>query len=385
MEQNTNMHQLYGMDEEAYLKEYFNKVNSLTAICHNTECWLHGGYEELEVGKEYKVTYISVRRSSSLIMLEGFGNKAYNAGCFVIRENGKEINYTKERRFLSPHLLKMYKCRHEHYGHKIRISNHLQEIEEQYHVKILLAVESGSRAGGFASKDSDWDVRFIYVHEPKWYYQIEEQKDTIEIMFPDEVDASGWDLKKALRLFKRSNPSFFEWIHSPIIYEIDETFITEIKKMEDEYFDADKAMFHYNHIYKKHNDRYITENGLPLKRFLYYLRGILVCKWLTDNGTIPPVRFSELVDATIEDENIKKKIEHLLEQKKQSKEHNLEPVDEELFAWAEKWAEYYNQKVEKLRPEKKISSDEQLNKLMFDTVLRKASEPDEQPDIILFK
>lgn len=90
-------------------------------------------------------------------------------------------------------------------------------------------------------------------------------------------------------------------------------------------------MFHYNHIYKKHNDRYITENGLPLKRFLYYLRGILVCKWLSDKGTIPPVRFSELVDATIEDENIKKKIEYLLEQKKQSKEHNLEPVDEELF------------------------------------------------------
>lgn len=268
---------------------------------------------------------------------------------------------------------------------RTQISNHLREIEEQYNVKILFAVESGSRAWGFASKDSDWDVRFIYVHEPEWYFHIEEQKDTIEQMFPDEVDASGWDLKKALRLFKRSNPSFFEWIHSPIIYEMDETFIDEIKKMEDEYFDADKAMFHYNHIYKKHNDRYITENGLPLKRFLYYLRGILVCKWLTDKGTVPPVRFSELVDTTIEDENIKKKIEHLLEQKKQSKEHNLEPVDEELFSWAENWAEYYNQKVEKLRPEKKISSDEQLNKLMYDTVLRKASEPDEQPGIILFK
>lgn len=128
---------------------------------------------------------------------------------------------------------------------RTQISNHLQEIEEQYHVKILFAVESGSRAWGFASKDSDWDVRFIYVHEPEWYYHIEEQKGTIEMMFPDEVDASGWDLKKALRLFKRSNPSFFEWIHSPIIYEQDETFIDEIKKMEDEYFDSDKAMFYH--------------------------------------------------------------------------------------------------------------------------------------------
>lgn len=93
---------------------------------------------------------------------------------------------------------------------RTQISNHLREIEEQYNVKILFAVESGSRAWGFASKDSDWDVRFIYVHDPEWYFHIEEQKDTIEQMFPDEVDASGWDLKKALRLFKRSNPSFFD-------------------------------------------------------------------------------------------------------------------------------------------------------------------------------
>jgi predicted nucleotidyltransferase len=88
-----------------------------------------------------------------------------------------------------------------------RISKHLREIEEQHHIKILYAVESGSRAWGFSSPDSDWDVRFIYVHEPEWYFHIEEQKDTIEQMFPDETDMSGWDLKKALRLFKSSNPS----------------------------------------------------------------------------------------------------------------------------------------------------------------------------------
>ena len=88
-----------------------------------------------------------------------------------------------------------------------RICKHLREIEEQHHIKILYVVESGSRAWGFSSPDSDWDVRFIYVHEPEWYFHIEEQKDTIEQMFPDETDMSGWDLKKALRLFKSSNPS----------------------------------------------------------------------------------------------------------------------------------------------------------------------------------
>ena len=199
----------------------------------------------------------------------------------------------------------------EQYASQERISKHLREIEEQHHVKILYAVESGSRAWGFASPDSDWDVRFIYVHEPEWYFHIEEQKDTIEQMFPDETDMSGWDLKKALCLFKSSNPSLFEWIHSPIIYQMDETFINEIRQMEDQYFNKEKAMFHYNHIYKKHNDRYIKDYGLPLKRFLYYLRGILVYKWLTDEGTMPPVRFSELVNATVEDTSIKEKIAHL--------------------------------------------------------------------------
>lgn len=126
-------------------------------------------------------------------------------------------------------------------------------------------------------------------------------------MFPDETDMSGWDLKKAMRLFKSSNPSLFEWLHSPIIYQMDETFINEIRQMENQYFNKEKAMFHYNHIYKKHNDRYIKDYGLPLKRFLYYLRGILVCKWLSDKGTIPPVRFTELVNATVEDTDMEAK------------------------------------------------------------------------------
>ena len=266
-----------------------------------------------------------------------------------------------------------------------RICKHLREIEEQHHIKILYAVESGSRAWGFSSPDSDLDVRFIYVHEPEWYFHIEEQKDTIEQMFPDETDMSGWDLKKALRLFKSSNPSLFEWLHSPIIYQMDETFINEIRQMETQYFLKEKAMFHYNHIYKKHNDRYIKDYGLPLTRFLYYLRGILVCKWLSDKGTIPPVRFTELVNATVEDTDMKARIAHLLELKKRSNEHNLEPVDEQLFAWAQEWAEFYNQKVEQLHPEKKTSHDDKLNMLMYDTVNRMATAISNATSVLLLK
>ena len=378
MEQNNNMADLYGMSQTDYLREYFNKTDTLTAV------YLGESYTELDTGKEYKVSYISVGRSSSMILLEGFENKEYNTIHFKILENGKEIEYTKEKRFLSPHLLKVHKAMQEHYSIKERILGHLHEIEQQQHVKILYAVESGSRAWGFASPDSDWDVRFIYVHEPEWYFHIEEQKDTIEQMFPDETDMSGWDLKKALRLFKRSNPSLFEWLHSPIIYCKDEKFIGEIQQMEDQYFNREKAMFHYNHIYKKHNDRYIKDYGLPLKRFLYYLRGILVCKWLTDEGTVPPVRFSELVNATVEDTSIKEKIAHLLQLKKKSNEHNLEPVDEQLFSWAQEWAKFYDKKVEQIHPGKKTCLDDKLNKLMYDTVNRMAMEITNAPSVQLF-
>lgn len=170
MEQNNNMADLYGMSQTDYLREYFNKTDTLTAV------YLGGSYTELETGKEYKVSYISVGRSSSMILLEGFENKEYNTIYFKILENGKEIEYTKEKRFLSPHLLKVHKAMQEHYSIKEKILGHLHEIEQQHHIKILYAVESGSRAWGFSSPDSDWDVRFIYVHEPEWYFHIEEQR-----------------------------------------------------------------------------------------------------------------------------------------------------------------------------------------------------------------
>lgn len=106
---------------------------------------------------------------------------------------------------------------------------------------------------------------------------------------------------------------------------------------------------------------------------------------LDDKGTVPPVRFIELVEATVDDENIKDKIAHLLELKKQSSEHNLEPVDEELFNWAQDWAEIYDKKLEVIHPEKKVNLDTYLNQLMFDTVIRKAKEGINSTRIHLFE
>ena len=98
------------------------------------------------------------------------------------------------------------------------IQDNLNQIEEQHDVKILLAVESGSRAWGFASADSDYDVRFIYVHRPEQYLRIDSMKDVIEWQLDEVLDINGWDLRKALLAFAKGNPNVMEWANSPIIY-----------------------------------------------------------------------------------------------------------------------------------------------------------------------
>ena len=171
------------------------------------------------------------------------------------------------------------------------IHSDLKEIEEKYDVRILLAVESGSRAWGFASKDSDWDVRFIYVNKPEWYFSIDEQRDVIEEMFDNDIDAVGWDLKKALAQLKRSNPAFLEWIISPIVYRSDDSFMSGILPLAKQCFNPTKAMYHYQRIYVKHDERYLQKQGYPMKRFMYYLRGLLACQWIEKYNTLPPVSF----------------------------------------------------------------------------------------------
>lgn len=99
------------------------------------------------------------------------------------------------------------------------IREKLREIEEKEQVFILLAVESGSRAWGIASPDSDYDVRFIYVRKPEDYLRLDPVKDVIEWQLDEVLDINGWDLKKALIQFQRGNAALFEWAQSPIVYQ----------------------------------------------------------------------------------------------------------------------------------------------------------------------
>lgn len=100
------------------------------------------------------------------------------------------------------------------------ILQRLHTAEVEHGVRVLMAIESGSRAWGFASPNSDYDVRFIYVHPAHWYQAVdlEERRDVIEYPIVDDIDLNGWDLRKALRLYWKSNPALVEWLQSPITY-----------------------------------------------------------------------------------------------------------------------------------------------------------------------
>lgn len=362
------------MTEEEYIKKYFNAVDNLTAVCRINSGWSSGECPELEIGKIYQISHIGVLRSSTNIMLSDFPQKQYNSTCFDILENGMplDFDYTDDPRFLAPYLRKRRGIKLSDRMENIAIPNHLKDIEYRFNVKVLLAVESGSRAWGFESENSDWDVRFIYVHKPEWYFRVEEQRDVIEHMYEDDVDLAGWELRKALSLLRKSNPSLLEWFHSPKVYYIDEEFGKRIAEVEKDFFNPVKSMYHYNRIYNKHNERYLQQVGYHMKRFLYYLRGVLACQWIEQNKTIPPVRFKDLYEAMVTDNDIKVKIENLIEIKKEGKECDMISVDHELVEYAQRLADYYNESVGSFRPEQNKVSAGTLDAILYDMVKKNA-------------
>ena len=250
-----------------------------------------------------------------------------------------------------------------------RIYNCLRQIQEENDVRVLLAVESGSRAWGFASKDSDWDVRYVYVHRPEWYFHIEERRDVIENMFENDIDAVGWDLKKTLSQLKRSNPALMEWMKSPIVYKCDYKFMDALNEIIPKCYNPIRAMYHYHRIYVKHDERYLQKQGYPMKRFLYYLRGILACQWIERYKTIPPVKFQKLYEEMVSDPGIKQEIDTLIRYKTISKEMDMSEVPAKLVEYAKKYADYYIKVVNDFRPSFDNNGiNEVLNKLFFETV-----------------
>ena len=178
------------------------------------------------------------------------------------------------------------------------IKEKLREIEKQENIRILLAVESGSRAWGFASPDSDYDVRFIYVRQKEDYLKLEAVRDVIELPIDDILDINGWDLQKTLRLLYKSNPTLFEWFSSPIIY-METEFADQFRRIMANYFSSKRSLYHYISMAEGNYREYLKRDMVRAKKYFYVLRPILACRWILEKGTSPPMLFSELMDAQL--------------------------------------------------------------------------------------
>jgi predicted nucleotidyltransferase len=220
----------------------------------------------------------------------------------------------------------------------------LKNLEQERKIKILYAVESGSRAWGFASVNSDWDVRFIYVHDYDWYLSIEEKKDNIEIMLPDDIDLAGWELKKALLLFRKSNPPLLEWLRSPIVYEESLSTAQQLRDTVKIYFNPKSCLYHYLHMARGNYEAYFKDELVRLKKYFYVLRPLLACCWIEKKTEMAPIEFEILLDNEIETLDLKSEITLLLEKKKNGEEldkgERIKIIDEFIINKIEHFTKY---------------------------------------------
>ena len=171
------------------------------------------------------------------------------------------------------------------------IIEELKRLESEHDCRILIAVESGSRAWGFASPDSDYDVRVVYVKPIDWYLGLEERKtDTWNAMLPGDLDISAWDLRKALRHLLKSNASFMEWLGSPIVY-LDDGLIARLNELKDSCVNPVHVAFHYASMFRHAMDDLASDGTISVKKLCYALRASLCVRWTMERETMPPTEF----------------------------------------------------------------------------------------------
>jgi predicted nucleotidyltransferase len=248
-----------------------------------------------------------------------------------------------------------------------RILNKLEELERKHDIKILYACESGSRAWGFHSGNSDYDIRFIYVHKLSWYLSVTENRDVIEEI-TGELDLSGWELRKALKLLAKGNSAIIEWINSPIVYLSDPEFTLELNILADTNFNIKSAIYHYIHMAKNNYNSYIKGRSyVSVKKYLYVIRPLLNCMFMQNYRSMPPASM-DLSMGLLEPFKAYSEVVVLIKAKKAGKELGQGPssrvlndfIEESLFFF-----ELYVMDIKGVRVDYRA-----LNKLLYDQVMR---------------
>ena len=246
---------------------------------------------------------------------------------------------------------------------KQTIQEKLTHIVHTEPLHFLMAVESGSRAWGFASPDSDYDVRAIYIRPQPYYLQIDEAKDTFEFIENQWFDVGGWDIRKALRLLRKSNATLLEWLRSPIVYTQDDTFTGRLNALAPQYVQAAALLHHYRGIAGNALKAMDLAHPVKLKKWFYVLRPLLAARWAVKQGGIPPMTLAELMSEWQTD--CAAQITDLVAIKAEQDESYLHTLSPELQRLT---VDLYNEVSELSAPAFQIADSGPLNALFRETL-----------------
>lgn len=257
--------------------------------------------------------------------------------------------------------------------HKLILAD-IAQVEAEQSCRILYACESGSRAWGFASPDSDYDVRFVYVPAARWYFSLDPQPDTIEAMLPEDIDLAGWELIKTLRLFASCNVALNEWLGSPVVYADPCGFRQELAKHIPDFFNPRKAMFHYMSMAARSLELRQPDGSIPIKKLFYVLRPILAGLWIERRRQMPPTDFHVM---RRESEFLPEAIAAQIEAVYQIKQTAVEKQTFTIPAELDTWIEQERRRLDVIAPELPASPNTPRNTLapLLHRYLRQTPQP----------
>ncbi|MDR1701676.1 MAG: nucleotidyltransferase domain-containing protein [Sporomusaceae bacterium] len=248
-----------------------------------------------------------------------------------------------------------------------KILRKLAETQACYGVKILLAIESGSRGWGFASPDSDYDCRFIYAHPRDWYLTVFEKKDIIEYAVDPVFDVNGWDIKKVLQHIIKSNAVMFEWLSSNEVYLKDETITGLLQSLAADFFNPIAVSYHYLSIAKKKLADILAEDTAKLKQYFYILRPIANLNFIQQHGKMPYMEYDRTLSETEAPPEIRSAVQELMAVKVISNEGCKIKQHEQLITYFKLEIDNFTERLHNIKFQK--NQDRERIDLVFKKII----------------
>jgi len=253
---------------------------------------------------------------------------------------------------------------------RTKIVEALRHVEEKEGVRIIYACESGSRAWGFASEDSDYDVRFIYIRPLDWYLSVDDRKDIIEVPIDDNLDINGWDLRKSLHLLRNSNSVILEWLASPIQYFSHNLYVPLLTGLSQRAFLPRSSCRHYLGMARRNLGGCQTEEKVKIKSYLYAIRPVLCCRWIVIFGKQAPMPIDDLIAEFLPDQKdgLRQYLDHIIGIKKGKNERGRIDRSPEL----ENYLQVQLEELETLLPENSPKLPIEEFDRIFRTIIKSA-------------